>query len=188
MMRTMRQNTKWIMLLTALAFIGLMVFEWGMDLSGQSAMSAATGEIGRVNGKAIRYDEYQAILDNLRRQQQEYSSEPLTRSQERELEQLAWDQVVLDRLIAEEIRRRGLEATPIEISQAARFAPPPEFYSEPAFQTDGQFDLGKYHEFLASAVDDELLLQLESYYRSVISRNKLYQQVASAAYPSKAEL
>src|SRR5690606_29848681 len=119
MLRTMRENTKWIMLITAIAFVGLMVFEWGMDLSGQSSMSAATGEIGRVNGKAIRFDEYQAIYQNLTRQRQEYSSEPITKAQDREIEQLAWDQLVMEHLIQAEIKRRGLEATPAEISQAA---------------------------------------------------------------------
>jgi len=189
MLRTMRENTKWIMLITAIAFIALMVFEWGMDLSGQGSISAASGEIGRVNGKAIRFDEYQTVYQNLLRQRQEYSSEPITRSQEREIEQLAWDQIVMERLIQEEIKRRGLEATAAEIRQAARYAPPPEFYGNPLFQTDGRFDLAKYQQFLASpAVDDALLLELESYYRNIISRNKLYQQVTSGIYASDDEL
>ena len=37
MMRQMRENTKIIMLVTAAAFVALMVFEWGMDITGQSA-------------------------------------------------------------------------------------------------------------------------------------------------------
>ena len=37
MMRQMRENTKWIMIITALAFTALMVFEWGMDATGQSS-------------------------------------------------------------------------------------------------------------------------------------------------------
>src|SRR5690606_22220391 len=55
--------------------------------------------------------------------------------------------------------------------------------------TDGQFDLTKYQQFLASpAADDELLLELEGFYRNIISRNKLYQQVTSAVYPTDGEL
>ena len=74
-------------------------------------------------------------------------------------------------------------------SQAARFAPPPEFYSNELFQTDGQFDLQKYQQFLASpVVDDQLLLQLEAYYRELIPRNKLMQQVVAGAYIPEAEL
>ena len=51
MMRQMRENTKWIMLVTALAFVGLMVFQWGMDITGQSGLSI--GEIGSVNGTPV---------------------------------------------------------------------------------------------------------------------------------------
>ena len=52
MMRQMREATKPIMLVTALAFVALMVFEWGMDASGMSAGSL--GEIGTV-GSTIRF-------------------------------------------------------------------------------------------------------------------------------------
>ena len=45
MMRQMRENTKWIMLVTALAFFALMVFEWGMDASGRSGVGQ--GNVGK---------------------------------------------------------------------------------------------------------------------------------------------
>ena len=44
MMRQMREATKPIMLLAALAFLALMVLEWGMDASGLSG--GGVGEIG----------------------------------------------------------------------------------------------------------------------------------------------
>jgi|SRR5690625_85481 len=189
MLRTMRENTKWIMLITAVAFVGLMVFEWGMDMSGRSSMGGLGGEIGKVNGKAVTYEEFHDVYQNLYQQRQLYQDDPITSAEIRQLEDLAWDQVVMEHLIQEEIRSRGLEATPVEIRQAALFAPPPEFYSHELFQTDGQFDLQKYQEFLASpAVDDLLLLQLEAYYRDMIARNKLFQQVASSLYLTDADL
>ena len=43
MMQTLRNNTKWIMLATALAFVALMVFEWGMDMTGRSGSQLAGG-------------------------------------------------------------------------------------------------------------------------------------------------
>src|SRR5690606_555051 len=51
MMRQMREATKPIMLFTALAFVALMVFEWGMDATGRSGGSV--GEIGSVNGDPV---------------------------------------------------------------------------------------------------------------------------------------
>ena len=189
MMRSMRENTKIIMLVTALAFVGLMVFEWGMDLSGQTSAEMRGGEIGRVNRDAVTFDEYNTIYRNLYDQQARMQDGPITPSQNRQIEQAAWDQVVLDHLIRQEITRRGLEATDREIREAALFMPPPEFYSNEMFYTDGQFDVAKYRDFLASpAMDPQLLVELEAYYRELIPRNKLYQQVVSGAYISDGEL
>lgn len=62
-MRQMRDATKPIMLVTAFAFVALMVFQWGMDITGQS--SGGLGEIGRVNSDAVMYTEYMAAYRNL---------------------------------------------------------------------------------------------------------------------------
>ena len=65
MMKQMRENTKWIMLITALAFVALMVFEWGMDMSGRSAGALTGGELGRVNGVPITYGEFSEVYRDL---------------------------------------------------------------------------------------------------------------------------
>jgi peptidyl-prolyl cis-trans isomerase D len=189
MMRTMRENTKWIMLLTALAFIALMVFEWGMDLSGRSSAQASGGEIGRVNGDPVNYTQFRAVYEGLYRQQQQLQDGPITAAQNREIEEAAWNQLVMEMLVQQELRKRGITASDAEVRQAARIAPPPEFYANELFQTNGQFDLAKYQQFLASpAVDDQLLLQLEAYYRDLIARNKLYRQVTAGSYMTEREL
>jgi len=188
MMRTMRENTKVIMLITAIAFVALMVFEWGMDLSGRTSAQASGGEIGRVNGESISYEEFRRVYSALYDQQSQFMDRPMTAAEIREIENAAWEQVVLDRLVNQEGKRRGLEATDAEVRQAARLAPPPEFFTNPLFQTDGQFDPAKYEQFLASSGDPTLLLQLEAYYRQLIPRNKLYRQVVAGAYTSDAEL
>lgn len=188
MMRQMRENTKWIMLITALAFVGLMVFEWGMDLTGRSGAQAAGGELGRVNGESISYEEYLATLNNLQ-QQQTAMGVTMTPALTRQLEEAAWEQVVTQRLLQQELRRRGIRVTDEEIRQAAMYAPPPELQEQPAFQTDGQFDPVKYQQFLASpGADDQFLRQLESYYRDIIPRSKLFFQTAAGVVVSDAQL
>jgi peptidyl-prolyl cis-trans isomerase D len=189
MMQQMRENTKWIMLITALAFVGLMVFEWGMDMSGRSADALTGGELGTVNGESVTYGEFNQAYRGLYDQRQQQQGGGIDASENRAIEDQAWNQIVMDRLIAQELRRRGIEVTETEIRQAARFAPPPEFYSYPMFQTEGQFDLSKYHQFLSSpSADPQLLRNLESYYRSMIPRNKLFQQVASGVVVTDGEL
>ncbi len=186
MMRQMRENTKWIMLVTAIAFVGLMVFEWGMDITGQS--SGSFGELGRVNGTPVTYDIYQAAYRNLYDQVSNAQDEPITSAQNREIEEAAWNEAVNQILVQQELGRRGIQVSDQEIRDAARFSPPQELMGDPLFQTDGQFDLQRYQDFLANAADELFLLQLEAYYREIIPQSKLMRQVTSGIYFSDAEL
>jgi peptidyl-prolyl cis-trans isomerase D len=189
MMRQMRENTKWIMLITALAFVGLMVFEWGMDFSGRSSAQASGGEIARVNGQTITLEEYQAVRQTLYEQQQARMGGVIPPAVLRQIDDAAFEQVVMQRLVQQELRRRGIDVTNAEIRQAARFQPPPEFMDDELFMTEGQFDLTKYHQFLSSpAIDTRLLLQLENYYRDIIPRTKLYYQTTAGLFVTDGEL
>jgi len=185
LMKTMRDNTKWIMLVTALAFVALMVFEWGMDITG---ISGGGLELGRVGGTPVTNDMYQSTYRNLFDQVSRSQTEPVTSQQNREIEDAAWDEVVNQILISQELDRRGIRVTDDEIRQAALFAPPPGFQQERAFQTDGQFDLSKYQQYISTGAEDAMLLQLEAYYRDIIPRGKLLRQVASGIQVSDAAL
>ena len=68
----MREATKPIMLFTAIAFVALMVFEWGMDITGQS--SGGLGEMGRVNSDAVMYDEYMAAYNKRRKKDEKFQT------------------------------------------------------------------------------------------------------------------
>ena len=184
MMRQMREATKPIMLVTALAFVALMVFEWGMDISGQS--SGGLGEIGRVNSDAVMYTEYMAAYRNLYDEVQASQEEPISSQQNTEIEDAAFDEVVNQLLIRQELRRRGIGVSDQEISQAAQLSPPGEL--RPQFtDEEGQFDFNGYQIFLATLPAEQLLL-LEAYYRDVIPRGKLLRQVSAGIYLSDAEL
>jgi len=184
MMRQMREATKPIMLFTALAFVALMVFEWGMDITGQS--SGSYGEIGSVNGDPVMYESYMAAYQQLRDQVQASQEGIISSQQDAEIEDAAFDEVVNQILIRQELERRGITVTDQEVSEAAQFTPPE--YLRPQFTGEnGQFDLAAYQGFLASLPPDQLVL-LEAYYRDVIPRGKLLRQVSSGIYLSEAEL
>lgn len=181
---------KVIMLVTAVAFVGLMVFGWGMDITGRSSAAATGGELGRVNGEPITYEEWNLVYRNLYEQQQRQNpGQPINAALARQIEEAAWDQVVTQKLISQELRRRSIDVTEAELRQAARTQPPPEFINNAMFQTNGQFDPGKYAAFLSSpAVDNQMLMQLEAYYRDVIPRSKLFYEVTSGTYITDSEL
>ena len=188
MMQDLRENTKIVMIIVALAFVGLMVFEWGMDISGQSA-GLQTGELGRVNGQTVSYQAYNNAYQQLYSQAQAQSGGQLTPEQTRQLEDAAFNQVVNDILLAQEMERRNIRVTDEEIRQAALWNPHPQLMQNELFLTDGQFDIQKWQQFLSGpSANEQMLLQLEDYYRGVIPREKLLRQVTAGMYISDAEL
>ncbi|MCY4648615.1 MAG: peptidyl-prolyl cis-trans isomerase [Gammaproteobacteria bacterium] len=184
MMRTMRDNTKWIMLITMLAFAALMVFEWGMDITGRTA---GLSELGEVDGVPVLYDQYQFAYRNLYERTQLAQEEAITSDQNLEIEDAAFDEVVTQILIRRELERRGIRVSDDEIRQAARFSPPPQFQGLEGFQTDGVFDMQKYQDYLATA-SELALVELEAYYRDIIPRTKLMRQLSTGIYLPDAAL
>ncbi|MEX2582648.1 MAG: peptidylprolyl isomerase [Gemmatimonadota bacterium] len=189
MMRDLREKTKLIMIVVALAFVGLMVFEWGMDASG-SSVAQQTGELGRVNGEPVPFEAYSLAYQQLYDQAQQASAGTrLSREEIRQLEEQAFNEVVNEILLAQELRRRGIRVSDQEVVQAAQWMPHPELMQNELFLTNGEFDISKYQQFLTSpAANEQLLAQLEAYYRSTIPRSKLIRQVTAGLHASDAEL
>ena len=70
MMTRMRQMTKGMFVLVGVAFIGLIVFEWGADIRGGGPSTT----VGKVNGSELSYSEfnnyYQQTYQNISAQPQ----------------------------------------------------------------------------------------------------------------------
>ncbi|MDH3272530.1 MAG: peptidylprolyl isomerase [Gemmatimonadota bacterium] len=184
MMRQMREATKPIMLFTAIAFVALMVFQWGMDITGQSG--GGPGEIGSVNGDPVMYESYMAAYRQLYDQVQRSQEDLISSQQNKEIEDAAFDEVVNQLLILQALRERGITVTDREISEAAQYNPPD--YLRPQFANEsGALDLAAYQSFLASLPPEQLLM-LEAYYRDVIPRGKLLRQVSSGIFVTNSAL
>jgi len=189
MMRDLREKTKIVMIVVALAFVGLMVFEWGMDISG-TTVADQTGELGRVNGDPISFQAYSMAYQQLFEQARaQAEGELVSREEVREIENAAFNEVVNDVLMRQELRRRGIRVSDAEIIQAAQWMPHPNLMSNELFLTDGQFDIGKYQQFInGPAANEQLLMELEQFYRSQLPRTKLLRQVTAGVYVSDSEL
>src|SRR3989454_5941658 len=63
MMRAMRQNAKWIFYILAFAFIGWLVFDVGMGVTGRGQYGGADVVL-KVNGRAVRSEEHTSELQS----------------------------------------------------------------------------------------------------------------------------
>ena len=187
-MRSMRANAKWIMLLVALAFVGWMVFDVGMDITGQGGASIGDAA-ARVNGTKIDLQTYyNALRSAQERRRFEGGGYGYTLEEQRAFEDAVFEELVQRVLLQQEYNRRGIRVSDDEIIAAAQFSPPPEIIQAPDFQTDGVFDIDKYRRFLASNVDPSFMFALEARYREEIPRTKLFEQLITDVYVTDAKL
>lgn len=188
MLRSMRRNTKIIMLVVAIAFVGLMVFQWGMDISGRST-PGGVGEVGSVNGTKISYQVWTQTFRNLTDQARAQKGTALNDLEIDYVEEETWNQLVTQILIDQELDRLGIQVSDADVRMAFQTYPPPWLQSNELFQTDGQFDFDKYREYFANpSVDPLLLRQIEDYYRQVLPRSRLYEEITSGIYVADSEL
>lgn len=189
MMRSIRANTKWIMIILAVAFAAWLVLDWVQSRDTQAA-SGANPVIAVVNGQEIRYIQWSNTLEvALNNARATRGDAVMTDEETRQVELLAWDQLIQDVLIQQEIDRLGIKVTNAEVQQAFRLSPPPDLMRYPAFMTDGVFDYAKYQQFFSDpSVDEQILLQIESYYRATLPRARLSQMLQQGGAISDAEL
>ncbi|HJR15504.1 MAG TPA: SurA N-terminal domain-containing protein [Gemmatimonadales bacterium] len=186
MMQAFRNAAKPIMVVVAITFFAWLVF----DLSG---ITGGTGlltntSVGKVNGQSIDARTYQTIVQQSIDARQQQTAGNLGLEDYEQVRDQVWEQIVQNRVLETEYRRRGITVTEDEIVQAIRNSPLAEFQNVPEFQTDSQFDLAKYQRWLTSSVAQQYLPSLEAQYREELQRAKLLRVVTADVYLSEAAL
>lgn len=189
MLQSMRSAAKYIWIFVTVAFIGGFLLYESSGLFGKAPVTSTTA-IATVNGQDILVTTWQAMAQQIEQQRTQSSGASVSLDERQAIEDQAYNQLVNDVLLQQEMRRRDITVTDDEIANAARYSPPPQLMQDPELQTNGQFDLAKYQRFLASptAKQSGLLNQLEAYYRDNIPKQKLYEQVTAGIWPSDALL
>jgi len=187
-MRSVRANTKWVMIVMAVAFTAWLVLDW-VRQKDEAATLGVNPVVATVNGQEIRNtrwsEAYGFAIDRARA----VSGRSLNDEEVRQVESEAWEAMLQDILVEQEIERLGIEVTETEIRQAFRTNPPPDLMRHPAFQTNGSFDYSKYQDFFRDpSVDEQLLVQIETYYRQTLPRTRLAQQISGGTAMSDGEV
>lgn len=150
MLRLLRTGNKrikviwWILVvITVVTFVFL--FGAGFDSSARGRQGTT---VGQVNGEPIGRNELQMAIEEQKAAfRQQYGSDPADRDA-RMVETQAWRALVAQRLLADEAKRVGLKPTDREVVLILQNSPPSQVTANPAFQTDGKFDIQKYQTAL----------------------------------------
>lgn len=184
MMETMRKNTKRVLWVVIIAFLGTIVFAWGMQLTSSRKIK---GIVGTVNGEEISLQQYNFYIDRLVRQAQDKGTE-VTEQQMRSFREQAWNDAVRDRLLEQQIQKLEITVSDAELVDFLKKFPPPEVRKIEQFQTGGQFDYNKYLQAMGIPQAAQFWSSLEAVARPQLQRIKLEQTILSAIRLTEDEL
>ncbi|MBB4635827.1 peptidylprolyl isomerase [Longimicrobium terrae] len=187
MMQFIRSNVgKVLVWIIIPAFLAWMIFQIGMDVLGQGNGSPTA--LGRVNRTDITVQAYNDRVNQLTANAQAQGAD-MTPEMTRRLREEAWQGLVNEALLNQELDRRGITVSDAEVIWASRNIPHPELAQQEIFQTNGTFDLRKYQEFLSGPnMTPQMYAMLEQYFRQGLPREKLASQLSAGRYVSDAEL
>ena len=188
MLRTMREKSAVLMVILIIAFIGTIIFSWGMGGLG-TINPRGKGMIAKVNGEDVTYNYFRSIEQNLIKQKQQQSQD-IDDVAMAKIKIDAWDQMLQAVVINQQKLKQGIVVADDQIIKEIRENPLPDFKSNPQFMTEGKFDLVKYQAFVDNPEPqmEALFRQLEDIYRDRIWRTILQDKVASGAVVTESEV
>ncbi len=186
LMTKMRDNMPAILIGLVLAFVIMIVFEWGMDFSGLSGQRQTV--LGKVNDREISYQEFSDILRNVSEMQRQQLGGTIDDEYMNFLREQVWTNMVNEILLEEEIKRRGIEVTDQEIVNWVRGENPPEFLRTQFVDSLGNFDRFAYDAALSDPRNREQVVQLERMLRNQRKQEKLQSMLMTSVRVTEGEI
>ncbi len=177
MLSTFRKYTKAFIWVVVIAFVGTIIFAWGMDITRSKT---AKNIIGTIDGKDVDFRTYQNYYDQLYQQKQSETDNELDVATLNTIRQQAWDNLVADYLLNREIQSRDISVTNDEFYAFLKYQPPNEIRQSDAFKdSTGNFDYQRYLSALADPRYGNFWAQVENMYRPELRKLKLQNQIVS---------
>jgi len=179
LMTSMREKMHFVLWgLLAMFILSMMV---GGLVGGANIIDQLVGNvnpqttIARINDQDISPDYFNQLvnqqIEQLRSQGQKVNDFTLNRART-----TAWDNLLQDVLVSQEVDRLKLSATDEEVMFHLENNPPPFLQNNPSFQTDGAFDLKKYRDALANPQGDEWV-PIETFMKTTFIPNFKLQKI-----------
>jgi peptidyl-prolyl cis-trans isomerase D len=186
MLAALRSNTKVILWIVVIGFIGFIFAGWGRGLQ-RSRTGPERGLLGRVNGVAIEYRDFSDAMRERLIQYAEQSGGEVSEAARDAIREETWNGLVAEILVDSEIRRLGIDVSNELVFEMLWNNPPQMVTQSPAFQDEqGNFSFDLYHREIQ--LHPERWEGIAEMYRSSIKRQLLQQEIQSAAFINDNEL
>jgi peptidyl-prolyl cis-trans isomerase D len=148
-MTRMRDSMPVILFSLLIAFLLLIVLEWGMDIRGVRGGGHAE-VVGTIDGKKIAYRDFEEAVRNVSENQRAQTNADLDDTQLKQIRDQVWQTMVTQQLVEQEIKRLGITVTDQEIVDWVRGDNPPEELRRYFIDSTGQFRKDLYEQVLSN--------------------------------------
>lgn len=171
-MTKMRDNMPAILIGLVVMFLITIVFDWGMNYLGLTS-ERNDPVIGIVNGKEIKYTEFNKIVDQARENQKAQSGQDIEDDQLPMFRDQVWESYVNQILIEQEVEKLGIKVTDDEIYEIITGENPPEFLKTNFIDSLGNFNRQMYLQAIMDPRNKEALAQAEEFVKQQRLQEKL---------------
>lgn len=189
----MRNNLPAILLSLVFLFLLTIVLDWGMDITGRHQEAGSYREpIGKINGEEISYQEFSQALElEIENYKQRTGNDP----DEFILEQLrnqVWEQIVVRKLIEQEIKKLGITVTDEEITNWVLNSPEtlPDVVKRNFVDSLGNIDRTLLERALKSTTPQakQFWIEVEKFLKSQKLTEKLQSRLLASIRVSEGEI
>ena len=182
-MNKMRDSMPYIIVFLIIAFVGLIVFEWGMNYLGMRGGDRQV--FGKVNGEEITYQQYEQMLQQqLEQMRQQNGGKDVDDATLEQLKEQVWNSLVQQTLTKQEINRLGITVSDNEILDFIYNRPEqlPEPIKRNFIDSTGVFNTDFYQQALGMKTKEatQFWNQVEAYMREVLLSDKLQTYITAS--------
>jgi peptidyl-prolyl cis-trans isomerase D len=185
LMERLRNSTKIIFWVLILAF-GLL---WGLaDTGAIDAVMLGPRSLAEVNGQPISSEEYNARINAYTQRYQEQTGQAPTLEMRAYYEELAWDELILEKIINSEMEKLGIQVTDEELVQLITGDRPHPLVAQFFTREDGTVDRLALQAAIEAPENTPIWINIESQLRDQRSREKLNAYIESSLRVSDVEI
>lgn len=183
MMQTMRGYTKVLFYGLILVFVGTIIFDWGMNVTG---LSTADSTIAQVNGEKISLAEFDLACNQVLESYKQSGTE-INDSQLNAIRNRVLDDLIQSKLVRQEIKKLNIHATDKEITYYL-WDRPPDFIQQMFRTEQGQFDVARYQAALKNPQLDAAWIGVEEELRSRLPVQKLQDMLSATVVVTESQV
>ena len=175
MMRERMHVVLWALLAVFLLSMAIGGLVGGADILSHLSGRVDPGRvIARINGLDISPDRFSQLVSQ-QLEQTRASGQRVNDFQIQRARDTAWDNLLQDILVSQEVERMEITASDEEVLFHLTNNPPPFLQANEQFQTDGKFDIDKYKTAISNPQGDEWV-RIEDFMRTTFIPNYKLQQ------------